>query len=216
MEGPTPVSALLHAATMVTAGIYVLLKLNFLFEHNPSLYNLIINLGLITNFIASFIAIFQNDIKKIIAYSTASQIGIIYMAFGLVKFDLSIFHIFNHAYFKAFLFILAGIVIHYYRNKQDLRLFSKLNESKFFVYLCFILCCFSLMSVPFFSGYYSKEFIIQNSFVNADYVGIVPYYFINLSAVTTSIYTFKILYFLFYSKKSYVIYKRSVDYSTLK
>lgn len=211
MEGPTPVSALLHAATMVTAGIFILIKINHILEYNENMYKVILWVGLITNLVASFIAMFQYDIKKVIAYSTASQIGIIFIAFGIMKMNLSLFHIYNHGYFKAFLFVLAGILIHYFLNRQDLRVTNKLNYDKYFIYFCFLICAFSLMSMPFFSGYYSKEFIIQNSYLSANILGSVSFYMLNFSAVTTTIYSLRILYFLFFSLKSLVIYKRNAN-----
>lgn len=207
MEGPTPVSALLHAATMVTAGIFVLLKFNFLIDNSEEIYKLILWIGLLTNLFASTVAIFQKDIKKIIAYSTASQIGIIYISLGIAKINYSIFHIFNHAFYKAFLFIMAGILIHHFANAQDLRSMSKLLRGRYFFYVCIVICSFSLLSFPFFSGYYSKELIINSSYLDFNLSKSLGFYLLNISAITTCGYSFKILYYLYYSQNSFVIRK---------
>lgn len=205
MEGPTPVSALLHAATMVTAGIYTLLKFDWLFLNNYALLNAVVIIGLFTNLLASFVAIFQYDIKKIIAYSTASQIGIIFTAFGILKFNLAFFHIFNHAFFKALLFILAGILIHFFANNQDLRAMINCKKNLFFVYVSFLLASLTLVGLPFLSAYYSKEFIIQNSFFNEIINADVAYYFLNLSVVTTLIYSFKILNYIYFGHSNLIM-----------
>lgn len=223
MEGPTPVSALLHAATMVTAGVFVLIRFNHLLDYNTSVYKIVMWVGLLTNFIASFTAIFQNDIKKIIAYSTASQIGIIFASVGIFYSNLALYHIYNHAFFKAFLFIMAGVIIHFSFSKQDLRLLKKINTNNYVIYVCFIICAFSLSSIPFFSGYFSKETIIHAFTLNENYLNTSAFYLFNISAITTAIYTAKIIYYIYYSDEKFVIEKniknfnlRSInDWSTL-
>lgn len=220
MEGPTPVSALLHAATMVTAGAYVLTKLSWIFLNNKNLFFFVALVGVLTNLLSSLIAIFQHDIKKIIAYSTASQIGIIFISIGVVKPNLALFHIFNHAFFKALLFILAGIIIHYMNNNQDIRFLFKIKNNLFFVYSTLIIASMTLAGLPFLSSYFSKEFIIQNSFLNQYWVENIIFYFLNLSIITTVLYTFKILFFIFFADNNktflnediWVFYKKNKFY----
>lgn len=160
MEGPTPVSALLHAATMVTAGIYVLLRMsNFFQVSNIMLF--IAFWGALTAFVASTIGAFQNDIKKIIAYSTCSQLGYMLAACGLYNFAGAYFHLFNHAFFKALLFLGAGSVIHAVGDEQDLRKYGSFLNFLPFTHICLFIASLSLMGVPFFSGFYSKDIIIN-------------------------------------------------------
>jgi NADH:ubiquinone oxidoreductase subunit 5 (subunit L)/multisubunit Na+/H+ antiporter MnhA subunit len=160
MEGPTPVSALLHAATMVTAGIYVLLRLSFFFQVS-NLMTFIAFWGGLTAFVASTIGAFQNDIKKIIAYSTCSQLGYMLAACGLYNFAGAYFHLFNHAFFKALLFLGAGSIIHALGDEQDLRKFGGLLSMLPLTHVALLIGSFSLMGIPFFSGFYSKDIIIN-------------------------------------------------------
>lgn len=160
MEGPTPVSALLHAATMVTAGVYLLLRLSFFF----SVSNIMLFIafwGALTAFYASTVGAFQNDIKKIIAYSTCSQLGYMVAACGLYNFSGAYFHLFNHAFFKALLFLGAGSVIHAIGDEQDLRKFGGLIVLLPFTQICLLIASLALMGMPFFSGFYSKEVIVN-------------------------------------------------------
>ena len=202
MEGPTPVSALLHAATMVTAGVYLLLKFSWILQHSLVMLLFIMFIGIFTNLFASITAIFQLDIKKIIAYSTASQLGLIFIALSLTKFSLALFHIFTHAFFKALLFLVAGIIIHYCKNKQDLRVLKNFNNFiLLLIYVSFLIGSLTLATLPFFSAYYSKDFFIQISLLNIDYLNYFSFFFLNLSVFTTIIYTFKILDYIFWNKK---------------
>ena len=203
MEGPTPVSALLHAATMVTAGIFVLIKFSWLFYKNFYLMIIIIIIGILTNLFASIVAIFQYDIKKIIAYSTASQLGLIFISFGIAKFNLAMFHIFTHAFFKALLFLIAGIIIHYAHNIQDLRLLKKVaSDNLVFIYITFMYGTLTLAAIPFFSAYYSKDEIIQSSLINVNFFNYFGFFFLIISIITTSIYSFKVCNFLFWQLNS--------------
>ena len=202
MEGPTPVSALLHAATMVTAGIFLLLKFSWILQSSLSAVYFVIILGILTNFFASLTAIFQSDIKKIIAYSTASQLGLIFIAFGLSKFSLALFHIFTHAFFKALLFLLAGVIIHFCRNKQDLRFLKNFNQFNILlIYVSFLIASLTLSALPFFSAYYSKDFFVQLSLLNIFYFNYISFFFLNISVFTTAIYSYKILEYIFWNKK---------------
>ncbi len=199
MEGPTPVSALLHAATMVTAGAYILIKFNHIVIENTFSQNFILWFGLLTNLVASLTAINQYDVKKVIAYSTASQIGIIFISCGLTKYDIALFHLFNHAFFKALLFILAGYLIHACFNKQDLRNIKNTKKNGFFVYVSFLISSLTLMGIPYFSAYYSKEMVLNNSFYNSYFSGYLDKLLLLLSVASTVVYTLKMLNFLFYS-----------------
>lgn len=199
MEGPTPVSALLHAATMVTAGIYVLLRLSFFFQVS-NLMTFIAFWGALTALVASTIGAFQNDIKKIIAYSTCSQLGYMLAACGLYNFAGAYFHLFNHAFFKALLFLGAGSIIHALGDEQDLRKFGGLLTMLPLTHIALLIGSFSLMGVPFFSGFYSKDIIINWAFVYQNHWGRVIYFLLLFAAFFTAFYSIKILYYVFYSK----------------
>lgn len=217
MEGPTPVSALLHAATMVTAGIYVLIKFNWILFYSQSIYCFIILIGIFTNLLASLVALFQHDIKKIVAYSTASQLGLIFITLGTLKFNLALFHVFNHAFFKALLFILAGIIIHKLFNNQDLRNVFYLKDTIFFIYATLIIASLTLIGFPFLSAFYSKDFIINYSFINISINKDAVIFFLNISVITTFLYSFKIINFLFFNEQVnvfsnvYKSYKKNLE-----
>jgi len=196
MEGPTPVSALLHAATMVTAGIFVLIKFSWLIFLDLKVVTIILFVGIFTNFLASLTSMFQNDIKKIVAYSTSSQLGLIFISFGILKNDLAFFHIFNHAFFKALLFMLSGIIIHMFNNRQDYRVIVNLNANLYFVYIYTLVASFTLVGLPYLSAFYSKEVMIQSSFLNAYVNSFLSLFFLYISIFTTILYTFKAVNFL--------------------
>jgi len=161
MEGPTPVSALIHAATMVTAGIFLIVRCSPLFEYSSTILNLIMVIGSLTAFFAATLGLVQNDIKKIIAYSTCSQLG--YMAFicGTSNYSVGLFHLSNHAFFKALLFLGAGSVIHSLGNEQDIRKMGGLIHVIPFTYIMMLIGSLSLAGFPFLSGFYSKDFILE-------------------------------------------------------
>jgi NADH-ubiquinone oxidoreductase chain 5 len=161
MEGPTPVSSLIHAATMVTAGIFVIIRFGIMFQYTPTIYILLVGVGSCTAFLGSTIGIYQQDIKKIIAYSTCSQLGYMFLACGLSGYQFSMYHLVNHAFFKALLFLTAGYLIHALNNEQDIRRFGGLITLLPFAYICTILGSLSLLGFPFFSGFFSKEKIIE-------------------------------------------------------
>ena len=160
MEGPTPVSALIHAATMVTAGVFLVVRCSPLFEYSGIALYVIAVVGILTSFMAATIALVQNDIKKIIAYSTCSQLGYMFLACGLSNYSISMFHLFNHAFFKALLFLSAGSVIHAYGDEQDLRGLGGSGAAMPLTYVCFLLGSISLAGFPFMAGFYSKELIL--------------------------------------------------------
>jgi len=173
MEGPTPVSALIHSATMVTAGIFLVLRFSLLFDSSPTILFLMTLFGISTIFFSSLIGIFQNDIKKIVAYSTCSQLGYMLLACGVSKYVVCFYHLVNHAFFKACLFLACGCVIHIV-NEQDIRKIGGLFLKYKLLYLVFFIASLSLSGFPFFSGFFSKELIISFSgiqfFVKEDFI----------------------------------------------
>ena len=163
MEGPTPVSALIHAATMVTAGVFLMIRFSPLIEYSAFLLFLLTIFGSMTAFFAAVTGAFQNDLKKVIAYSTCSQLGYMILACGLSNYHVSIFHLSNHAFFKALLFLSAGSVIHAVSDEQDMRKMGSLSKFLPLTYSLRLIGSLSLSGFPFLSGFYSKDFIIELS-----------------------------------------------------
>jgi NADH-ubiquinone oxidoreductase chain 5 len=164
MEGPTPVSALIHAATLVTAGVFLVIRCSPLFEFSQTILIFVMFVGGLTAFFAATVAISQDDIKKVIAYSTCSQLGYMVFICGLSEYNLSMFHLVNHAFFKALLFLAAGSVIHSVSGEQDLRRFGKLTKFIPFTYSLMLLGFLALAGFPFLSGFYSKDLILEITF----------------------------------------------------
>jgi len=164
MEGPTPVSALIHAATMVTAGVFLIIRLSPLFEKTPSILILIVLIGSFTAFFSSTIGLTQNDFKKVIAYSTCSQLGYMVLICGFSQYNLGLFHLINHGFFKALLFLSAGSIIHAILDEQDLRKAGSMVNITPFTYICMVIGSLSLMGLPFLTGFYSKDLIIEMSY----------------------------------------------------
>jgi NADH-ubiquinone oxidoreductase chain 5 len=202
MEGPTPVSALIHAATMVTAGVFLLIRISFFFEFSEICKIFLIILGSLTAFISAFTAIFLYDIKRIIAYSTCSQLGYMVLACGLSQYTLSLFHLINHAFFKALLFLTAGAIIHSFFNEQDIRLLSNLFFYMPFIYACMLIGNIAIMGLPFLSGFYSKDLIIEYTLLKYDvYLNFnIIIFIILLATISTAIYSMRLFYFLFLRK----------------
>jgi len=212
MEGPTPVSALIHAATMVTAGVFLVVRCSALFESVPSVLRLVALLGGLTAFFAASTGLFQNDFKKVIAYSTCSQLGYMFLACGLSSYDGAMFHLFTHAFFKALLFLGAGGVIHSFLDEQDLRKMGGLSHYLPFTYTSIFIGSISLMGFPFLAGFYSKEWILEvvasQSF---DPFYLFLYGLGVLSAFFTSFYSIRLIYLAFLSlPRSNQVYYRSV------
>lgn len=201
MEGPTPVSALIHAATMVTAGVFLLIRFSLLFEYCPKILKLLIFLGCLTAFMSALIGSFQYDIKKIIAYSTCSQLGYMVVSCGLSNYILGLFHLVNHAFFKALLFLSSGLLIAFF-GEQDIRKYSIFFNKTPLICLFFLIPNLSLCGFPFFSGAFSKELIIQYSNLNFLLDGNFVYNILLLSAGLTTFYSFKLLYIIFIKKPS--------------
>jgi NADH-ubiquinone oxidoreductase chain 5 len=163
MEGPTPVSALIHAATIVTAGVFLLIRMSFMFEFSPIIRLLILIFGASTALFSALTAVFLYDIKRIIAYSTCSQLGYIIFACGASQYSISLFHLINHAFFKALLFLTAGAIIHSFHNEQDIRKLSGLFFKSPFLFTAILVGNIAIMGIPFLSGFYSKDLIIEIS-----------------------------------------------------
>lgn len=205
MEGPTPVSALLHAATMVTAGIYLLVRFNFLIHKLPELLILISFFGSLTALIGSLFATVQNDIKKIIAFSTLSQLGYMFCSIGFTGYNYAMFHLVTHAPFKALLFLSAGIIIHNFNNNQDLRKYGILVQLIPILYIFTISATLALIGFPFFSGFYSKDLILEltlNFSLNSYFYFFISFC-LNFGAFLTTIYSLRLIYYTFFIKLNF-------------
>jgi len=164
MEGPTPVSALIHAATMVTAGVFVLIRSSPILEYAPTVLVLITVVGGATAIFAASVGLVQNDIKKVIAYSTCSQLGYMVLACGISNYATSLYHLVNHGFFKALLFLSAGSVIHGVLDEQDMRKYGALINNLPLTYTMILIGSMSLMVFPFLTGFYSKDAILELAF----------------------------------------------------
>jgi NADH-quinone oxidoreductase subunit L len=201
MEGPTPVSALIHAATMVTAGVYLIARTHVLFELAPDIQHLAGILGAITILVAGLIALVQTDIKRVIAYSTMSQIGYMFVAVGLGAYGAGLFHLMTHAFFKALLFMAAGIVIHALSDEQDIRRMGGLARRLPFTYRAFLVGALALAAVPPFAGFFSKDSILGSA-ANAGTLGWALWGVAAFGAFLTALYTFRLLFIVFWGELS--------------
>ena len=197
MEGPTPVSALIHAATMVTAGVYLLMRSSPLIEYSSTVLLLCLWLGAITTVFSSLIGLFQQDIKKVIAYSTMSQLGMMVIAVGLSSYNVALFHLVNHAFYKALLFLGAGSVIHAVADNQDFRKYGGLISFLPLTYSVMLIASLSLVAFPFMTGFYSKDFILESAYGQFFFSGTVVYYIATIGAMFTTLYSVKVLYITF-------------------
>jgi NADH-quinone oxidoreductase subunit L len=202
MEGPTPVSALIHAATMVTAGVYLLVRASPIFEAAPDVQHLAAILGAITLLVAGVIALVQWDIKRVIAYSTMSQIGYMFLAAGIGAYGYAIFHLMTHAFFKALLFMSAGLVIHHLGGEQDIRKMGGLRSVMPRTHLAFLVGALSLAGIPIFAGFWSKDGIVAAAFAMDDALGATLYAAGLIGAFLTGLYTFRLYYTVFRGKPS--------------
>jgi len=197
MEGPTPVSALIHAATMVTAGVFLIIRMSPFFEHTPTILLLIVLLGSITAFFTSTIGLSQNDLKKVIAYSTCSQLGYMVMICGFSHYNTSLFHLINHGFFKALLFLSAGSIIHALNDEQDFRKMGGMNSITPFTYSCIIIGSISLMGLPFLTGFYSKDLIIE--LIYGEHYLRFGLWLGIISAFITAFYSFRLSNYTFFN-----------------
>ena len=197
MEGPTPVSALIHAATMVTAGVYLLIRTSPLIEYSSIVLILCLWIGAITAVFSSLIGLFQQDIKKVIAYSTMSQLGMMTIAIGLSSYNIALFHLINHAFYKGLLFLGAGAVIHSVNDNQDLRKYGGLKQFLPLTYSVMLIASLSLAAFPFMTGFYSKDFILESAYGQFNISSITVYYIATIAAIFTALYSVKVLYLTF-------------------
>ena len=198
MEGPTPVSALIHAATMVTAGVFLVVRCSPIFEYSQIALNIICVVGMTTAFFAATVALVQNDIKKIIAYSTCSQLGYMFFAAGVGAYNVAMFHLFTHAFFKALLFLGSGSVIHSFKGEQDIRNMGGVWKKMPYTWILMIIGTLALTGFPFLSGYYSKDAIIEFAYLKGNTVG---YYAVAVgifTALLTAIYSWRLIFKTFH------------------
>jgi len=194
MAGPTPVSALIHAATMVTAGIFLVVRSNFLFELAPSTQDIMLYVGLLTSLVTAFIAMRQNDIKKVLAYSTVSQLGFIFVALGMGAYTAAIFHVTTHAFFKALLFLGSGSVIHAMSDEQDIRKMGGLKKYIPITNITFLIGTLAISGFPLLSGFFSKDEILAH----AMHHNTIIYILLAFSALLTAIYMFRLYFVVFH------------------
>lgn len=200
MEGPTPVSALIHAATMVTAGVFLIARCSPIYEYAPRVLEVITILGASTAFFAATVGLLQNDLKKVIAYSTCSQLGYMIFACGLSNYSVGVFHLANHAFFKALLFLGAGSIIHAVADEQDMRKMGGLKNLIPFTYSMIVIGSLALTGFPFLTGFYSKDLILEAAFGKFTVSGHFSYYLGTLGAFFTAFYSTRLLYLTFLSK----------------
>jgi NADH-quinone oxidoreductase subunit L len=198
MEGPTPISALIHAATMVTAGIYMVARTSPMFEFSPAALSFVLIIGATTSLFMGFLAAFNHDIKRVIAYSTLSQLGYMTVALGASAYDAAIFHLVTHAFFKALLFLAAGSVIIAVHHEQDMRKMGGLAKYMPVTYLTFIIGAFALSGIPPFSGFYSKDAIIEVVRLSTVPGASYAYYCVLIGAFVTPLYIFRALFLTFH------------------
>jgi len=199
MEGPTPVSALIHAATMVTAGVFLIIRCSYIFEYSPITLSIVTLVGSITAFFAATTGLFQNDMKKVIAYSTCSQLGYMIFSCGLSSYEVSLFHLSNHAFFKALLFLGAGAVIHALSDEQDMRKMGGLQKILPFSYSTSLVGSLALIGFPFLAGFYSKDIILEISASTYTSYGLFAYCLGIFAAFCTAFYSTRLLYLVFLS-----------------
>ena len=196
MAGPTPVSALIHAATMVTAGIYLVVRSNFLYHLAPSTLDFILYIGLATSLVAAFIGLRQNDIKKVLAYSTVSQLGLMFIALGAEAYTAAMFHLMTHAFFKALLFLGAGSVIHAMSGEQDMRFMGGLKSKIPVTYWTFLIVTLAIAGIPPLSGMVSKDEILTALWAKSPIIWGLTLF----SAALTGVYMFRLLFLTFFGK----------------
>ncbi len=200
MEGPTPVSALIHAATMVTAGVFLVARCSPLFELSPTALGVVTIFGAITAFFAATVGLVQNDIKRVIAYSTCSQLGYMFVALGIGAYQVAIFHLFTHAFFKALLFLGAGSVIHAMSDEQDMRNMGGLREMIPFTWLLMLIGTLALTGFPLTAGYYSKDAIIEAAFAANGTGHMFGFVLLVVAALFTSFYSWRLMFMTFHGK----------------
>jgi len=209
MEGPTPVSALIHAATMVTAGVFLVVRCSPIYEYSELALSIITIVGMVTAFFAASVALVQTDIKKIIAYSTCSQLGYMFFATGVGAYSVAMFHLFTHAFFKALLFLGSGSVIHSFKDEQDINQMGGVWKKLPYTYVLMIIGTLALTGFPFLSGFYSKDAIIEFAFLRGNSLGFYASSIGVFTALLTSIYSWRLIFKTFHG--SYNNSKMKID-----
>jgi len=216
MEGPTPVSALIHAATMVTAGVFLIARTSPLYEYTSSMLSLVTVMGACTAFFAATVGLLQNDLKRVIAYSTCSQLGYMVFACGLSNYSVGVFHLANHAFFKALLFLGAGSVIHAVADEQDMRKMGGLKKLVPFTYSMMVIGSLALIGFPFLTGFYSKDVILEVAYGKYTVEGHFSYILGSIGAFLTAFYSTRLVYLTFLSRpngfKSVICYAYDSSY----
>ena len=212
MEGPTPVSALIHAATMVTAGVFLIARCSPIFEHSQIALNFVTIIGATTAIFAATIALTQNDIKRIIAYSTCSQLGYMFFACGVGAYSAGIFHLFTHAFFKALLFLGAGAVIYALHHEQDIRKMGGIAKKLPITTAIMWIGSLALAGLPPFAGFYSKDMILETAYMSDSNFGPYAFYMGILAAFLTAFYSWRLLFVVFYGKTN--LSKKDFDHVT--
>ncbi len=200
MAGPTPVSALIHAATMVTAGVYLIARVSLLYSLVPLVNTIILITGILTALLAASMALKQNDIKKILAYSTISQLGFMFIAIGVSAYHIAIFHLMTHAFFKALMFLGSGSVIHSLHEEQDVRNMGGLKDKMKITYITFLIGALAISGIPPLSGFFSKDEILWNTFIGSNFVF---YLIVLFTAVLTAFYMFRLIGLTFFGNPRY-------------
>lgn len=203
MEGPTPISALIHAATMVTAGIFMTARMSPLFEYSATALNFILIIGTFTCFFMGLLGIVQNDIKRIIAYSTLSQLGLMVVSLGVSCYSLGLFHLMTHAFFKALLFLCAGSVIIGLHHNQNIQEMGNLRKYMPITYYTMLIGSLALCGLPGLSGFFSKDLILESLFYSNSFYSLISYYIVYLSIFITAFYTFRLFFLVFHGKERY-------------
>jgi NADH-ubiquinone oxidoreductase chain 5 len=202
MEGPTPVSALIHAATMVTAGVFLITRTCFIYDNVANISHFITITGALTALFAATTGLFQNDLKRVIAYSTCSQLGYMVFACGLSNYSVGFFHLTNHAFFKALLFLSAGSIIHSVHDEQDMRKMGGLKKLVPFTYAMITIGSLALIGFPFFTGFYSKDLILEIAYSKYNFLGFFSYCLGTTVACLTAYYSMRLIFLTFLAKPS--------------
>ena len=195
MAGPTPVSALIHAATMVTAGIFMITRLNFLFDITPDVQMIIAVIGAVTSLVAATIGLVQNDIKKVLAYSTVSQLGLMFLALGLGAYEIAVFHVITHAFFKACLFLGSGSVIHALHGEQDMRKMGGLKKAMPITFITMLVSSLAISGIPPLAGFFSKDEILLTAFHQNPTLWVIG----SVASIMTAFYMFRLMFLTFYN-----------------
>tara|TARA_B100000795_G_scaffold124320_1_gene92739 strand:+ start:6648 stop:7343 length:696 start_codon:yes stop_codon:yes gene_type:complete len=208
MEGPTPVSALIHAATLVTAGVFLVIRCSAMFEKSPNSLFILAIMGALTAFFAGTVGLVQSDLKRVIAFSTCSQLGFMVFACGLSHYSVALFHLANHALFKALLFLSAGCVIHGLLDEQDLRKMGGMIQLLPMSYTMILIGSLALVGFPFLTGFYSKDVILEIALTTPTLAGNFTHWLGCLAAFCTSFYSFRLIFLCFINdtntKKVYI------------